>query len=356
MNLIPWSIQLLLLLAVSDSAPVAPALEPWQLEPASPLEAQLLEDMADGQLQQFSLLEAALIASGVDSPTVLTSYTERFSVILQRSFEVPQDQVPDAGHEARAILDWLHHHVLTGDYQPACTEIDRTLETGNFNCVTSTILYRCLADAHGVTVETLSQPDHVFCRAPGSPPIIIQTTSPTGVIDLASSAGLPRNAMISSASRSPERVLSDVQLVAKIYYNRGVLSLENYAHAAALAWLSRAADLDAEDATARSNLLACINNSAIYEAQAGDFPGALQLLERGKMIAPDYEAFYHNEVYVYYTWARHLSAHQRFAEALEVLDEAARRYPAVPVFARGRMHRSLIGLDGRDEIQPAATH
>jgi hypothetical protein len=345
-----------MLIGVSALASVAPALETWQLEPASPLEAQLLEDMADGQLQQFSLLEAALIASGVDNPSVLRSYTERFSAILQCSFEVGQDQVPDAVHEARAILDWLHRHVLTGDYQPACTEINRTLETGNFNCVTSTILYRCLADAHGVTVETLSQPDHVFCRVPGSPPIIIQTTSPTGVIDLASSAGPLPTEMVSNATQSPERVLSDVQLVAKIYYNRGVLLLEDYAYAAALAWLSRATHLDTQDATARSNLLACINNGAIYQAHTGDFPSALRLLEQGKMIAPNYEAFYQNEVFVYYSWARHLSAQQRFAEALEVLDEAAGRYPAVPAFARGRMHRSLIGLDGRDEIQPAASH
>jgi hypothetical protein len=352
MNLTPWYIQLFLLLAVSDSASVAPTLAPWQLEPVSPLEAQLLEDMADGQLQRFSLLEAALIASGVDNPSVLTSHTERFSAIVQRSLQGPQDQLGGAMHEARAMLEWLHHHVLTGDYQPACTEVDRTLETGNFNCVTSTILYRCLADAHGVTVETLSQPDHVFCRVPGLPPVIIQTTSPTGIIDPAASAG-PRPEMISNAAPSPERVLSDVQLVAKIYYNRGVLLLENYAHAAALAWLSRATHLDTEDATARSNLLACINNGAIYQAHAGDFPSALQLLEQGKMIAPDYEAFYHNEVYVYYSWARHLSAQERFAEALEVLGQAAMRYPTVPVFARGRMHRSLIGLDGRGEIEPA---
>jgi hypothetical protein len=355
MNLIPWSIQLFLLLAVSDSASVAPTLEPWQLKPASPLEAQLLEDMVDGQLQQFSLLEAALIASGVDNPTILTSYTERFSAVLQRSFEARQDQAPSAMVEARAILDWLHHHVLTGDYQPACTEIDRTLETGNFNCVTSTILYRYWADAHGVTVETLSQPDHVFCRVPGSPPIIIQTTSPTGVVDLASSAGPSPTEMISSATRSPERVLSDVQLVAKIYYNRGVLSLEHDAHASALAWLSRAAHLDAEDMAARRNLLACINNGAVHEAHAGCFSRALQLLEQGKVIAPDYEPFSHNEVYVYYSWARHLSAQQRFAEALEVLDQAAGRYPAVPIFARGRMHWSLLAIDGRGEIQPAAS-
>jgi tetratricopeptide (TPR) repeat protein len=312
--------------------------------------------MADGQLQRFSLLEAALIASGVDTTTALKNHTEYFSAIRQRSFELPEDQVPDTVRDARAILDWLHRHVLIGNYQPACTEIDRTLETGDFNCVTSTILYRCLADAHGVTVETLNEPDHVFCRVPGSPPVMVQTTSPAGVIDRASIDGPPPTESSSNAPLSAVRVLSDVQLVAKIYYNRGVLLLENNAYAAALPWLMRATQLDAEDAAARSNLLACLNNWALYETHAGDFSSALQLLEQGKMIAPDYAAFYHNEVYVYYSWARHLSAQQRFAEALEVLDEAAARYPTVQVFARGRTHRSLIGLDGRDKIEPAASH
>jgi tetratricopeptide (TPR) repeat protein len=286
------------------SAPATSASELWRVEPASPLEAQLWEDMADGQLQQFSLLQAALIASGVDSSAALESYAERFAATQRQSAGLCRSDAADAVHRARVLLDWLHRHVLTGEYQPACTELHRTLDTGHFSCVTSTILFRCLAESQGLTTETISQPGHVFCRWPGSPAFLIQTTSPTGIVESGPPDSLPNTADDTAVSQASSRVLTDVQLVAKIYYNRGVLLLKSDAYRDSLPWLLRASQLDADDVFARGNLLACLNNWAISECHAGRFEQAVKLLERGKSIAPGYAIFTDNEIYVQYRWAR----------------------------------------------------
>jgi tetratricopeptide (TPR) repeat protein len=334
------------------SAPTTGASELWRVEPASPLESQLWDDMADGQLQQFSLLQAALIASGVDSSAALESYAERFAAIQRQSTGMCPSDAADAVHRARVLLDWLHRHLLTGEYQPACTELHRTLDTGHFSCVTSTILYRCLAKSQGLTTETISQPGHVFCRWPGSPPFSIQTTSPTGIVEPAAPDSSPHTADDLAISQATSRVLTDVQLVAKIYYNRGVLLLKRDAYSDSLPWLLRASQLDADDAVARANLLACLNNWAISECHAGRFERAVKLLEKGKSIAPGYAIFANNETYVRYRWAQQLCEQQRYAEALEVFDTAYTRRPTVSLFDQGRARIAEIWLNSSAEMKP----
>ncbi|TVS19303.1 MAG: tetratricopeptide repeat protein [Planctomycetaceae bacterium] len=335
----------------------AVAQQPWYGDAASPLEGRLLEEMAEGRLERFSLLEAGLIASGVDCPVELSQYVDRFTTVTYQAFLSSDSVATDAAIQADELLQRLHRLVLIGDYDPFCTEIDRTLATGTFNCVTSTILFQYLARLHGLTVTTIGQPDHVFCRIPGYPPITIETTSPQGRIegefDRTGRGHWGSHGSLSPDVSTDERVLTDVQLIAKIYYNRAVVLLKADAHAAALPWLLRATGLDPDDTLARNNLLACLNNWALEETRSEDFLEALRLLEQGKAIAPDYEAFTHNAIYVYLRWAEHLAAQQRLPEALQVLDEARQQHPTVSLFDRARTSLTELGVDDHLTIQPA---
>ncbi|MCL4204397.1 MAG: tetratricopeptide repeat protein [Pirellulaceae bacterium] len=327
------------------------AFELWRVEPASALEKQLWDDMADGQLQQSSLLTAALIAGGVDTSAALDSYMDRFASIKRQWAAASRSDAAAPVSRASVLLDWLHRHVLTGQYQPACTELHRTLDTGDFSCVTSTILYRCLAESQGLTTETLSQPGHVFCRFPADPPVMIQTTSPTGIVAPASVAPPLRTDGVSTVSQAPSRMLTDVQLVAKIYYNRGVLLLKKEAYPESLPWLLRASQLDPDDAAAHSNLLACLNNWAISECHADRFERAMHLLDQGKSIAPDCTMFTDNEIYVHYRWAQQLCEQHRYAEALDLFDAASSRRPAVSLFDHGRARIAEIWLNSNPETK-----
>ncbi|MDZ7617256.1 MAG: hypothetical protein U1E05_09640, partial [Patescibacteria group bacterium] len=48
----------------------------------TPLEQRLFSDAADGRLDEFTLLAAALVASGADSTEVLARYQERFDALM----------------------------------------------------------------------------------------------------------------------------------------------------------------------------------------------------------------------------------------------------------------------------------
>ena len=51
------------------------------------LERRLFSDAADGRLDEFSLLTASLVASGVESPEVLGQYQKRLDALAVRSEE-----------------------------------------------------------------------------------------------------------------------------------------------------------------------------------------------------------------------------------------------------------------------------
>ncbi|MCY2992185.1 MAG: hypothetical protein NTY19_30530 [Planctomycetota bacterium] len=333
------------------------------------LEEQLLQDAADGRWDEFSLFEAALIASGVAEPAQLPAYRAQFDQIVQL-IDRETAGVPSERARARAILRGLHEHVLTGRYQATCTELDRTLDQGRYNCVTATILYRCLAARAALSLTTRAEPNHVYCRLESDPPVEIQTTSPQGfggvVIPLAveidpfdgkpeacassteptashgmagawpSQAGSPYGSLERGPAAHEPRELTDVQLVAKIYFNRGLALLECKQFRAALHLLRISCRLDSGDDVARQNLLACLNNWALAEADAGQFRRAATILTYGIREAPDYRPFLDNQVHVYQRWVMQLCREGDFAEAIQLLESGYRQRPEVPLFAEGR--------------------
>ena len=115
-----------------------------------------------------------------------------------------------------------------------------------------------------------------------------------------------------------------MQLVATIYYNRGVDLLAEKRFADAAAANLKAVRLDPQNATARGNLLATINNWAIDLGTSGDFEKAAELLRLGLATEPSYEPFRTNYAQLFRQWCEHLCRCGRYADAARVLAEVAK--------------------------------
>jgi tetratricopeptide (TPR) repeat protein len=146
------------------------------------------------------------------------------------------------------------------------------------------------------------------------------------------SLGLP-----AGQARGEPREVSDVELVATIYYNRGVDLLSQKRFAEAAAANAKALRLDPASVTARGNLLATLNNWAIDLATAGDYPQAAGLLARGMQLDSGYETFRANFVHVHYQWVEALCREKRFQDALDLLATAAEALPTDPYFKQARL-------------------
>ncbi len=315
------------ILLVSDAT-----VPPVRANELAATEQRLLADAADGSLDEFSLLEGALIASGVTDLEDVEHYSATFSHRVAEMVTAEDDE-PTAAATAEQIYRFLHDEFLSGEYHSTCTEIDRALDDGDYNCVTATILYQCICQVHGLSPVAVATNTHVRSRLLDDQTFDVETTCREW-FDVA------RRDPSSQTFRTKQQVtrpLSDVELLAKIYYNRGVSLLEKKAFEEAIALLHISRSLDPADLPTRENMAAGLNNWALAESDAGDFERAVELIEDGLRSDPEFAPLLANDVHVHQQWAVVLCERQQFAEALERLQRAYQRRPEVALFDRGRV-------------------
>jgi tetratricopeptide (TPR) repeat protein len=133
------------------------------------------------------------------------------------------------------------------------------------------------------------------------------------------------------------RVISDVELVGKVYYNRGVAALEAKRFSQATDLLTCARHLDAKDQATHDNLLATLNNWALAACDSGEYETASDLILRGLSIDPSYPPLQSNDLHVHQQWVKSLCNQQQYAAAIAILDTVVRRHPDEKAFRYGRL-------------------
>jgi tetratricopeptide (TPR) repeat protein len=300
--------------------------------PSCRLEEQLFADVSHGRLEKFSPLGAALVASGVDDVDCLHRYQQKAAALadelrrLGKPTDTPRQRV-------EAIFEFMHQRILGGGYDLAYTDLRRVLDDGRFNCVSATVLFNYLANELGLDCSGLEMPGHAMSRV----------SLPDGTLDVETTCPRwfslkddPKRQFASvvqtigaaaSADRSKAREVSAIQLAAMIYYNRGVDLLGEKRFAEAAGVNAKALRLDPQNATARGNLLATLNNWSIELGNRGHFAEAVDLLRQGLAMDAKFEAFAQNYVHVHHQWVEYLSREGRFGEAVEILSRAAAEMP-----------------------------
>ena len=101
------------------------------------------------------------------------------------------------------------------------------------------------------------------------------------------------------------RRLSSVELLAKVLYNRGLRLLESREFEAALAQTELSHRLDPGHLPAAGNVASVINNWALHRCNEGDFAGAIELLDRGLLVAES-KILDWNRTHIYSRWLQTL--------------------------------------------------
>ena len=300
--------------------------------PQNRLEERLFADAADGRLDEFSPLEAALVAGGVDDTDTLHRYQQKAAALVEQlRHSTVLDGTPT--QQAEAIFEFLHREVLHGGYDLAYTDLRRVLDEGRFNCVSATVLFNYLAGESGLKCRGLEMPGHAMSRVvlPDGA-LDIETTCPRwfrlmGDPKLQEAVAAKTIGHAASIDHSKAREVSPIQLAAMIYYNRGVDLLAEKRFAEAAKANAKALRLDPQNATARSNLLATINNWSIELGSSEHFAEAVDLLRQGLAMDAKFTAFAQNYVHVHHQWADHLCQAGHFEEAIDILSRAAAEMP-----------------------------
>jgi tetratricopeptide (TPR) repeat protein len=322
----PWQLLLALcIVAIHANAAPANSIELSDPSAPTPLEAALLADAGSGQFASHTLIEAALVASGVDRPDQLQTYRRKYDVCRDAA-RIVCGQQESSRERAHTILEFMHREILTGGYDPSASQMSRVFDDGKFNCVSATILFNALATDCGLTVHAVEMRTHAYSIvALGDQSLTIETTCPTWFNE-------PQS-LRSPSAVADAREISPAELVAVIYYNRGTAALGKNNFAEAVSANLRALQLDPTNAPARGNLLAAMNNWALALSAAGKYPEAVELLDQGRQLDAEHQPFLLNRRHVYRLWIDSLFAEGRNGEAIAVLAAAQTGDQACPLWA-----------------------
>jgi len=269
-------------------------------------------EITDGRLARLPLIDAALIAGGTSDERAIETYHRRFEHWVAE-MQVSGRIIGSDRDRARAVLEYLHGRVLTGGFRETSTSLVEAFEYGRFNCISSVVLFRALAERFGLKVHGVEVPGHAYAvvesggNGGAGESFVVQTTC-RDWFAAAGDASLQRTllrqtigatAADTAEKAQRERRLSDVGLLAVVYYNRGVDHLEAGNHEAAITANRAALALDAANDAARANLLAGLNNWSLELGRHGNYAQALRTLETGLKYAPDYGLFHENLVALY---------------------------------------------------------
>ena len=278
---------------------------------SSQAQHRLFLDTADGQLDQFSLFQAAMLCTAPDA-RVPTGWQRRFQWHAEQCARlIPANTSSD--QRAELVFRYLHDQILTSGYNENTNCVLQTLQSGNFNCITSTLLYICLCRECGLNARAVAVPNHVLVRLPLPAGPLVETTHPSFTLLN------PHDRRIPQIHLSQE--LSDVALLGRLYYNQAIRLAHQNQYAQALTAASRSCQLDRFDSSARVNMLATINNWAIALCAQGDYPQAAHLVLRGLLIDSNYGPLTANDVYVHQKWITALRRHGNHLQADQISKE-----------------------------------
>lgn len=250
-------------------------------------ERRLFTDAEDGRFDEHTLVEAALIAGGIQDLHEVRRRLDRYANLSQELKQLCGAEV--AAIEKAATIHQLLHRQLLRRYDAGATQLTSALDDGVYNCASATLLFVALAAECGLEAQAIELPGHVRAMIPvGDHRWEIEITSPNwdeAVRELDLSGAQPRS-------------VAPAGLIAMIYYNQGIDAFHTSDFATAIAANRKALLLDSNNAKARGNLLAAVNNWALALCQTGQLEGADLLLKAGIKFDAKHAAFTHNAAYL----------------------------------------------------------
>ncbi len=271
------------------------------------LSKQLAQDISNGQLEDFSRIEAAFIISSADSNSRLEQGLTWFNELvkdIQSKNLIGFDRIPSA----EKLFLYLHSTWLK-EYQLKATTLFDIIERKEYNCVSATTLYNLLCDEVGLSTEAFETPTHVYT--------IFSNITQQVMVENTSSMGFN---IMKNLQRYSQYLLQ--------YYPQNEalkIGLDRlYAY---------------ENANGRrinnTELLGLIcYNLAIFNSEEKNYEKAYEYVELAQLFNTDSRSNRKFEISLYYRWGGELFNAKKFYESFEVTADAYYRYPDNDDFKR----------------------
>lgn len=238
----------------------------------------------------------ALIASGVD-PKDYSFYTSE----IERWKSNIENQLPLNATDkqiATTIGYYLHEHIYT-QYKLEATTLKDIFETGNFNCLSGTIMMNILLRAFGIEANSIVLPTHVYTVAILNGKMTeIENTIPDGLSisqDTETQARFNKLTGFDYSNDATKKIVIDwVETLGLLYSNRSYFSSKNANYNEAFQNMIKAQVFLHQTKSEQKNLIAGYLNHSYYtyknkNSPIQDYLKTLSILEEGINRYPNYE-------------------------------------------------------------------
>jgi Transglutaminase-like superfamily len=287
-------------------------------------EDRLFEDAKQGKFGRVSFSEACLLAGGVSSAHDRKKYIAKLDAIEveARKATAGSKSVKEDGDR---LLKYLHTGPMAKGYKTEQTDLQILLDTGEFNCVSSAVLYTVMGQRLGIDVRAVEIPGHVFSvLATRDRKIDVETTSPRGFdVDPLRQHGPAK------ANRPVElrREVGPPGLAAMVAFNHGVTLTRDKRFAESIRANLFALGLDSDNWSAARNLVVGFENWAVDLAKGGKYEKAMAVVSIGRELTPKDPAFQKLTVAVCDAWAKEYVDRQDWTGAVQVYTRGLREFP-----------------------------
>lgn len=284
---------------------------------AAPLLHKLSLDIADGQLDDMALIEAAFILSGAATADSLARYLSWYDELVRRLRGLHLD--PFRRQEsASTVFSYLHSFYLR-EYKEEATTLLDVVNRLKFNCVAGTILYNLVCADLGWPTEAFETPSHVYTIFPDFlQNVAVENTSPMGF-------NIMRNLQAYSSwllQYYPEHRAAQIGLDRLYAYeNSRGRKINNVELLGLLAY-----------------------NRAYFAMKEDDFAAAYDFVRLAQSFNADSRSNYTFEQELYYRWGRRLYEQGAYDRAFSVFADGAWRYPGIPELIRNCQVTFLLAL------------
>ncbi len=198
---------------------------------ASEIERKMIADILKNDRKNFSLLDTGLISSAITNKQEISRLNQLFkqSVFpLISKLQLIPDNNNSQKDKARKILQLLHKTWLK-KYSYHKTTLKDIFYKKNFNCVSSVFLFNSVASMLALKTRAVVIPGHLYAQIKiGNRWIDVETTNRRGFnpyrIKRATKRNSTRIFIANKSSLNKRIIISNLQLPALIYYNRGTLN------------------------------------------------------------------------------------------------------------------------------------
>lgn len=300
----------------------------FKKEELTPIELQFFTKISEGNRHIETYYDGFLIASGITNENDFNTYKWKLES-LRASAKKDLSQYVSEGDSAFAdrLLRWLYSSGYLSKYSLRATLAQQLLDTGEYNCLSSSIIYSLLYSEFGFMSKGVLTKDHSFITIiTEGGDIDVETTIAIGFNPGRKEIEEMANSMrITYVPKNNYRDRTDVPvatLIASLYANSiSLVRTTTPSMTEALTMYKKGYYLAPNFDFFSNNIIASLNNLGIDNTKKGNYETAQRYFQEAENFNPNNPITLQNRIFYYNTIGLIYLNNKDFPSAIQVFKE-----------------------------------